>query len=216
MVESGTNETFQHAHVPNVIGNDESCAGIQRDPSARPHPMEDVQPQYQEDLRPTRHMKVNTNTLQHFIKSKKDLYTILCLEGQYHLPAMDECTMEFMRDCLSGRKKLIKYSAIRNVNLPKFEEFNCSYLYGLARTDEVLSRHLPDPTEKNPVPVQRRFLLNVSLPLGFADPPLPAQPQINPCRSSRRSNPTSCRSCWTRASRSATRRTWRSTTACLT
>ncbi len=51
--------------------------------------------------------QVVASDLRNFVKSKQDLYIILTIEGQLHLPPFDDCTMEFMRDALSGKKKLI-------------------------------------------------------------------------------------------------------------
>jgi hypothetical protein len=50
---------------------------------------------------------VVASDLRNFVKSKEDLYLILTIEGQFHLPPYDDCTMEFLRDALSGRKKLL-------------------------------------------------------------------------------------------------------------
>ena len=46
--------------------------------------------------------RVLTDDLSKYIKSKEDLYTILGIEGQFHLPPFDECTMELLRDALRG------------------------------------------------------------------------------------------------------------------
>ena len=91
-----------------------------------------------------------------------DLYEILTLDGQFYLPALDDCNMQFMRDALAGKKQLIKCFNIRTINLPRLKEFNCGNLYQTAMSDQTLARYLPDPTDNNKIPVTRRFLLNVS------------------------------------------------------
>ena len=68
--------------------------------------------------------KVNTNDLRNVIKSKHDLFQILALEGQLHLPPFDECNMEFMRGVLAGEKKLISNRDICPINVPRYKEFN--------------------------------------------------------------------------------------------
>ena len=73
--------------------------------------------------------RVLTNDLKQFIKSKDDLYSILGIEGQFHLPPFEECTMEFLRDALRGQKKLIPNSNLRQVCVPRYKEFNASQLY---------------------------------------------------------------------------------------
>jgi hypothetical protein len=66
--------------------------------------------------------------LRNYVKSKEDLYVILSIEGQYHLPPYDECTMEFMRDALSGKKRLLTNREVNYVNVPRYKEFNAGNL----------------------------------------------------------------------------------------
>ena len=40
------------------------------------------------------------------MKSKLDLYNILSKEGQLYLPPMAECTMYFIKELLTGKKKV--------------------------------------------------------------------------------------------------------------
>ena len=56
-------------------------------------------------------------------------YYILAIEGQYHLPSLDECTMEFLRDALSGKKKVLTNRDLCPVNVPRYREFNATRLY---------------------------------------------------------------------------------------
>ena len=56
--------------------------------------------------------------LRNFVKSKEDLYYILSVEGQFHLPPYDECTMEFLREALSGRKKVLTNRELCSVTVP--------------------------------------------------------------------------------------------------
>ena len=101
--------------------------------------------------------------LRNFVKSKEDLYVILSIEGQLHLPPYDECTMEFMRDALCGRKRLITNRDLAMVNVPRYKEFNTQSLYKAAMADEELKAFLPDITsEKASKTINRKFLFNVS------------------------------------------------------
>ena len=68
--------------------------------------------------------KVVASDLRNFVKSKQDLYLILTIEGQLHLPPYDDCTMDFMRDALAGRKKLLTNRDLCPVNVPRYKEFN--------------------------------------------------------------------------------------------
>ena len=71
---------------------------------------------------------VLASDLRNFVKSKEDLYVILSIEGQFHLPPYDECTMEFMRDALSGKKRLISNRELAPVTVPRYKEFNAAGL----------------------------------------------------------------------------------------
>jgi hypothetical protein len=99
--------------------------------------------------------------LRNFVRSKEDLYVILSIEGQLHLPPFDECTMEFMRDALSGRKRLLTNREVAPVNVPRYKEFNTANLYRAAIGDEELRHFLPDAPEKGQKSINRKFLFNV-------------------------------------------------------
>ena len=101
--------------------------------------------------------------LRNFVKSKEDLYVILSIEGQLHLPPYDECTMDFMREALSGKKKLITNRDLAMVNVPRYKEFNAANLYKAAMADAELKLYLPDITsDKSSKTINRKFLFNVS------------------------------------------------------
>jgi hypothetical protein len=96
------------------------------------------------------------------VRSKSDLYHVLAIENQIHLPAFDEITMFFLKEVLSGRKKVLHLREISPCNVPRLREFSADKLYALAMEDEVLQLYLPDPNEKKKRPISRRFLFNVS------------------------------------------------------
>lgn len=68
--------------------------------------------------------------------------------------------MEFMRDALSGRKKLLTNRELCSVTVPRYKEFNAANLQKAALQDAELKLYLPDATEKKVI--NRRFLFNVS------------------------------------------------------
>lgn len=104
--------------------------------------------------------------LKSHIKSKDDIYYILSIEGQYHLPTFDECSLDFIREVIAGRKELIKLRDICPVNVPRFHEFNADKLYNHAIAAKKLRKFLPDPVVPNQRPVARKFLFNVSYKSG--------------------------------------------------
>ena len=105
--------------------------------------------------------RVMASDLRNFVKSKEDLYIIMSIEGQLHLPPYDECTMEFMRDALSGKKRLLTNRELASVNVPRYKEFNAQKLQKAAMGDAELLLYLPDALSDNKV-INRKFLFNVS------------------------------------------------------
>ena len=80
-----------------------------------------------------------------------------------NLPPYDECTMEFMRDALSGKKKLITNRELAVVNVPRYKEFNAANLYKAAMADDELRNYLPEPSSEKAKGINRKFLFNVSV-----------------------------------------------------
>ena len=66
--------------------------------------------------------------------------------------------MEFMRDALSGKKRLITNRELAPVTVPRYREFNAAGLQKAALADDELRLCLPDASEKT---INRRFLFNV-------------------------------------------------------
>ncbi len=89
-------------------------------------------------------VKVVPSDLRRFIKSKKDIYEILLFEGQYYLPPYDDCPMDFLRDALSGVKRLLKNAEVTHVSVPRYKEFNVKNLLRCALLESDLKLYLPD------------------------------------------------------------------------
>ena len=138
---------------PNLIRNasqyDES-----EDPTIQPEPVIRMNSNSN-----TRMSQVMASDLRNFVKSKEDLYIILTIEGQLNLPPYDDCTMDFMRDALSGKKRLLTNRELAPVVVPRYKEFNAANLQKAALADEELKSYLPDVGERV---INRKFLFNVS------------------------------------------------------
>lgn len=116
----GPNEMslLSQSFVPNFIGN--AVENEQsHEPRARQAPTIHASTNYH-----TRVSKVVASDLRNFVRSKEDLYLILTIEGQLHLPPYDDCTMEFMRDALHGVKRLLTNRELCPVTVPRYKEFN--------------------------------------------------------------------------------------------
>jgi hypothetical protein len=59
---------------------------------------------------PVEKVTVTRSQLQSAMKSKLDLYNILTKEGQLYLPPLNECTMYFIKELLTGKKKVSTHS----------------------------------------------------------------------------------------------------------
>ena len=105
--------------------------------------------------------KVLTNDLRRFIRSKEDIYHILAVEGQMYVPPYDECSIEFLRDALAGRKLVIRNRDIAMVVVPKYKEFNLTSMYQSALSDQDLRQYLPEPVGPKAKPPGRNWLFNV-------------------------------------------------------
>jgi hypothetical protein len=54
--------------------------------------------------------KIHTREMSRIFRSKKEIYQILLIEGQYYLPPFEDCTIDFLRDMFSGRKRVSNHS----------------------------------------------------------------------------------------------------------
>jgi hypothetical protein len=55
---------------------------------------------------PEKLMKIHTRDLSRIFRSKKEIYQILLIEGQYYLPPIEDCTIDYLRDLFCGKKKV--------------------------------------------------------------------------------------------------------------
>jgi hypothetical protein len=67
--------------------------------------------------------------------------------------------MEFLRDVLSGRKRLLTNRELAPVNVPRYKEFNAATLQKAAINDSELIIFLPDASDSKVI--NRKFLFNV-------------------------------------------------------
>ena len=73
--------------------------------------------------------RVDGQQLKNKLCSKQDIIRMLTIEGQYHMPGADDITMPWLKDILSGRKRLIRNQDLCTVNVPRIPEFSCEKLY---------------------------------------------------------------------------------------
>ncbi len=55
--------------------------------------------------------KVHTREMSRLFRSKREIYQILVVEGQFYLPPYEECTIDFLRQLFEGTKKVSSLQA---------------------------------------------------------------------------------------------------------
>ena len=92
--------------------------------------------------------------------SKEDIVHMLSVIGQYHIPPQDSITLPFLRDVLSGRKRLFKNTELNPVNVPRIPEFQCDRLYQACLEDSTARMYIPEPAADGKRNVSRQYLFN--------------------------------------------------------
>ena len=86
-----------------------------------------------------------------FLKYSSKPINVLDLQlGGLYLPKYKKTTMRFIRDYLSGKKKLIKTENITLLNVPPYEELAVSKIFEQVKGDQRIMMHLnfyPDVKE---------------------------------------------------------------------
>ncbi len=54
--------------------------------------------------------RIQTRELSRLFRSKREIYQILVIEGQFYMPPFEECTIDFMRSLFSGKKKVSSFA----------------------------------------------------------------------------------------------------------
>lgn len=157
MHSASDSEELEITDYPNTIGN--LLPTYQQEELPRPFAINTINNKYEPDIK-----KVMARDINSHVKSKSDLHFILSIEGKFHIPHLDNCSMFWMKEVLAGRKKVLKLADIRPVICPRLKEFSADKLYSLAMDDEILCQYFPDPNEQRKRPVTRQFLFNVMNP----------------------------------------------------
>ena len=61
-----------------------------------------------------------------------------------YLPPYEECTIDFMKQVLSRKKKVLKNHEIIPVKVPPIEEFSSKRLFPIVKQIPHFNSHLPD------------------------------------------------------------------------
>jgi hypothetical protein len=96
------------------------------------------------------------------MKSKLDIYNILAKEGQLYLPPYNECPMTFIKDVMTGKKKVFSRAQIRMIDVPYFDELAGKKVFEMIRDRVRFQQYLPD-LDALSRPLNRQYMFNVSL-----------------------------------------------------
>ena len=73
------------------------------------------------------------------------------------MPPLSDCSLDFLKDVLAGRKRLIPLGSVKHVEVPRYKEFSTKNLLGPALQEKDLQMFLPDVSPDEPVNKQWLF-----------------------------------------------------------
>jgi hypothetical protein len=94
-------------------------------------------------------------------RTKEELYKILRDEGDYYLPPLAKTPVDFLKDVLVGKKKLIKSKSVQMIyrTLPRFSELSVKNVWSLVLKRRDLLLYFPN-YKPHTLP-DRLYLFNV-------------------------------------------------------
>lgn len=85
----------------------------------------------------------------------------MTVAAQYYLPPYEECTLDFMRELLSGQRKVFKRKDIRMIKVPLLQELTTIKIMEQIVQDLEIQQYLPD-LSKLKRPLNREYMYNVT------------------------------------------------------
>ena len=76
---------------------------------------------------------------------------------QYYVPPPSSCNRDFLRQVLTGEKKLLKVCECKFVNVPKFDELGTSHIFPKFALDKSIMQYMQDSYPKNRFPDRTYF-----------------------------------------------------------
>ena len=78
-----------------------------------------------------------------------------------HLPDKRYCTLEFLKQLLSGAKRYFKNSEVRPVNVPRYKTLSLKHVLEFAIRHQTIATYLPDQLDKPEPQVDREFVFTI-------------------------------------------------------
>ncbi len=117
------------------------------------------------NIAPTKEILYNTFKKKRIILRRSNY----CVVG-YYLPPLEDCSVDFIHQQMSGEKEVktssanlskhIKASKVVHVWVPRVEEFRVSRMHREAMQHPTLAKYLPELKPKRPI--NRQYFFNVS------------------------------------------------------
>lgn len=146
--------------VPNTISNeishDHSMSDlIMPDRNLQPHIQ--AQPIINQE---TQTRIVSLEHLQNFVSSKRDLYNAMTFKAQLFLPPVQLCTMEFMGQVLTKKKRVLHVFEIAPVMVSSIvkRRLTIEVLLKLLKDNVLITSYLPDDPQSH---VTREYLFTI-------------------------------------------------------
>ena len=79
---------------------------------------------------------------------------------QYYVPPEFMVNKDFIRDVLAERKKLMKLSAVKSVNVPHFDEISVKSVFPLFKDDPEIMNYIQDFLAAGKLP-DRVYFFNI-------------------------------------------------------
>ena len=93
-------------------------------------------------------------------RSKEDFISYMTNQLQLYVPPEKMLNRDFMKQLLAEAKKLLELSAVRHVNMPRYDELAVKKFWPLMQQDAAFMQYMPDPTPDVRLP-DREYFWNV-------------------------------------------------------
>ena len=92
-------------------------------------------------------------------KSKMDLYRLLSIDLGWFLPSYRRCPTRYLRQLLSGEKKVLLVTDVKTFDVPQYSELSVRKLYPYIKDTQDLNVFFPD-YDNSELP-ERKFMISV-------------------------------------------------------
>ena len=103
--------------------------------------------------------KISAATFSAKYKSKREIWFFLTVDFKAYLPSYETVTIYHLKDLVSGKKKVIKSTAIKHLQVPQYEGLQIKHLLEQAKMSQEILDRLPCEKEIKKLPKQ--YIINI-------------------------------------------------------